>query len=63
MRINSSNLTLTRNYLQKYRFLIKEYELVKQNKHPNFRFVLNLQQKTGQFIKLLVDLRLFLFYS
>ena len=39
MRINSSNLTLTRNYLQKYRFLIREYELVKQNKHPHFRFV------------------------
>jgi len=41
MRINSnnSNLTLTRNYLQKYRFLIREYELVKQNQHPQFRFV------------------------
>ena len=39
MRDNSSNLTLTRNYLQKYRFLIGEYELVKQKKHPHYRFV------------------------
>lgn len=39
MRGNTSNLTLTRNYLQKYRFLIREYELVKQKQHPNFRFV------------------------
>lgn len=39
MRDNSSNLTLTRNYIQKYRFLINEYELVKQGKHPRYRFV------------------------
>ncbi len=39
MRDNSSNLTLTRNYLQKYRFLISEYELVKQNRHPHFALV------------------------
>jgi transposase InsO family protein len=38
MRINSQDLTLARNYLQKYRFLIKEYELVKNKKHPQFRF-------------------------
>ena len=39
MRINVSDLTLKRNYLQKYRFLIREYEQVKANKHPRFRFV------------------------
>jgi transposase InsO family protein len=38
MRINCQDLTLARNYLQKYRFLIKEYELVKSKKHPQFRF-------------------------
>jgi hypothetical protein len=39
MRINTEDLTLKRNYLQKYRFLIKEYELVKSGRHPRFRFV------------------------
>lgn len=38
MRINSQDLTIVRNYLQKYRFLIREYELVKSKKHPQFRF-------------------------
>jgi len=37
MRLNTSDLTITKNYLQKYRFLIKEYELVKQKRHPQFR--------------------------
>ncbi len=39
MRINTQDLTLAKNYIQKYRFLIKEYELVKSKKHPKFRFV------------------------
>lgn len=39
MRINSKDETIKRNYIQKYRFLIREYELVKQKKHPEFRFV------------------------
>lgn len=39
MRINTNDLTLVRNYLQKYQFLIKEYELIKQKKHPEYRFV------------------------
>ena len=38
MRINTNDLTLKRNYLEKYRFLIKDYELVKSGKHPIFRF-------------------------
>lgn len=37
MRINTNDLTLKRNYLSKYRFLIGEYEQVKQGLHPRFR--------------------------
>jgi transposase InsO family protein len=37
MRINTNDLTLKRNYLNKYRFLIKEYEQVKSGEHPTFR--------------------------
>ena len=32
-------MTLQRNYLEKFRFLIKEYEQVRAKKHPQFRFV------------------------
>ena len=39
MRNNSQDETLKRNYLQKYRFLIKEYELIKSGSHPQFRYV------------------------
>lgn len=39
MRINTQDLTLKKNYLQKYRFLIDQYELVKQKKHPTYRYV------------------------
>lgn len=38
MRPNTDDMTLERNYLQKYQFLISEYELVKSKKHPKFRF-------------------------
>lgn len=38
MRINTNDLTLKRNYLNKYRFLIKEYEQVKSGEHPSYRF-------------------------
>jgi hypothetical protein len=34
MRANTQDMTLERNYIEKYRFLINEYEQVKQNKHP-----------------------------
>lgn len=37
MRINTNDLTLKRNYLSKYRFLISEYEQLKQGLHPKFR--------------------------
>ena len=36
MRINTQDLTLTRNYIEKYRFLMKEYEQVKNKTHPVF---------------------------
>ena len=39
MRINTTDLTLKRNYLQTYQFLIKDYELVKQGQHPKFKLV------------------------
>lgn len=38
MRNNSKDDTITRNYIQKYRFMIAEYELVKKKEHPTFRF-------------------------
>ena len=37
MRLNSQDATIKRNYLQKYRFLIKDYESVKNNKHPKLK--------------------------
>lgn len=39
MRVNTQDDTLKKNYLQKYRFLIKEYEKVKEGGHLRFRFV------------------------
>ena len=38
MRDNSRDKTIERNFIQKWRFLIKEYELVKAKRHPHFRF-------------------------
>lgn len=37
MRNNSQDSTLERNYLEKYRFLIKEYEQVKSKTHPLYK--------------------------
>lgn len=39
MRSITDDQTLIRNYLQKYQFLISEYELVKAKKHPRFKLV------------------------
>jgi len=39
MRRNTEDKTIERNYIQKWRFLIREYEEVKKKKHPKFRFV------------------------
>ena len=39
MRNNNNDNTLKKNYIQKYQYLISEYELVKAKTHPKFRFV------------------------
>jgi transposase InsO family protein len=39
MRGNSEDKTIERGYIQKWRFLIDQYELTKSKKHPHFRFV------------------------
>ncbi len=39
MRINSKDETLKKKYIQKYVYLIDEYELVKKGSHPNFKRV------------------------
>lgn len=39
MRNNATDTTLKRNYIQRYQFLIEEYELVKAKRHPSYRFV------------------------
>ena len=44
MRINSQDETLKKNYIQKYCYLIGEYELVKEGKHPYFT-------RVGEFYK------------
>ena len=38
MRDNRKDRTIERNYTQKWRFLIAEYQLVKAEKRPKFRF-------------------------
>jgi hypothetical protein len=37
MRINTNDLTLKRNYLNKFRFIISEYEQVKRKEHATFK--------------------------
>ncbi len=39
MRKNTEDKTLERNYESKWKFLINEYLLTKQKKHPRYRFV------------------------
>ena len=56
MRNNNHDLTLIRNYIQKYQFLIKEYELVKSKRHPKYRFVKDFHRANG------TDRRIFLKY-
>lgn len=47
MRSTTDNLSLVHNYLQHYRLLIKDYELVKQKRHPQFRFVNDFYRHHG----------------
>ena len=39
MRDTTNDRTLSINYVKKFRFLIKEYKLIKEKKHSQFRFV------------------------
>ena len=39
MRDITNDRTLSINYVKKFRFLIREYELIKEKKHSQFRFV------------------------
>jgi transposase InsO family protein len=39
MRSNTNDRTLEINYQKRFKFLMREYELVKQKKHSRFRFV------------------------
>lgn len=56
MRLNTKDLTLVRNYIQKYQFLINEYELVKQKQHPVYKFAKDFYSANG------VDRRTFIKY-
>lgn len=47
MRKNSIDKTIERNYIQKWRFLIREYELTKSGKHSQFRFVTDFYKYHG----------------
>ena len=55
MRINSQDETLKRNYIQKYRFLIKYYELVKTKKHSRFKYVKDFYHTSKEFACLAPD--------
>lgn len=44
MRSTTNDKTLTINYIKRFRFLIKEYELVKKKKHSRFKFVNDFYQ-------------------
>ena len=39
MRNENKDETLVRNYIEQYQFIIKEYELIKEKKHPQFRYL------------------------
>lgn len=47
MAINTNDLTLERKYLDTYRFMIKEYELVKNKVHPVYKYVEDLHKAWG----------------
>lgn len=47
MRRTTEDKTLKKNFIQKWRFLINEYELTKGKKHPHFRFVSDFYKHHG----------------
>ena len=55
MRNNSNDRTLERNHIQKYRFLIREYEQVKAKRHHQFRFLQDFYTYGVRFEAILTD--------
>ena len=47
MRINSQDQTIKKNYIQKYRFLIREYEEVKKGAHATYRYAQDFYKAHG----------------
>jgi hypothetical protein len=47
MRDNRKDTTIWRNYVEKYRFLIKEYEQVKRKEHPVYRLAKDFYKAHG----------------
>ncbi|MGB0887171.1 MAG: hypothetical protein ACPGSL_03515 [Vicingaceae bacterium] len=47
MRSTNDDLTLLRNYIQKYQFLIGEYEMIKAKQPPKYRFVKEFYEANG----------------
>jgi len=47
MRRNTEDKTLEKNYIQKWRFLIREYELTKAKQHSQFRFITDFYKFHG----------------
>lgn len=47
MRNNTKDETLKKNYIQKYQFLINDYELVKAKQHPTYKLVKEFHKAHG----------------
>lgn len=47
MRRNTDDATIEKSYLQRWKFLMTEYELVKAKKHPRFKFVTDFYKAHG----------------
>lgn len=47
MRNNNNDYTLKKNYIQKYQFLIADYELVKKKIHPIYKYVKDFYKAHG----------------
>ena len=39
MKTTTRDKTLEKNYVQRWKFLIREYELIKEGKHAQFKFL------------------------
>lgn len=47
MRVNSKDNTLKKNYIQKYQYLISDYESVKNGSHPRFKLAKEFYEAHG----------------